>query len=200
MSFKYFTGEWWDNENTLQRDHWPAFVQLARKWYDSKFPRMHIHILRSHICHWVPCCDTQKHLGLWVRQTQIPAPLITPGVAGLVTEPPRGSVFSAVIVITAPGEVVKGMRRAETLQMSVVLAHCIPRRNLNKRCVLFLLYSSLYLSRHLVRSRYSRNICGRKFKGFSVALLCRDTVKLDPLQKLPERTKEVLKHVKATHG
>lgn len=93
-----------------------------------------------------------------------------------------------------------GMKRAETLQTSVVLAHCIPQQNLNKRYFLFLLYSSLYLSWHLVQSRYSRNICGSKFKGFSVALFHRDIVKLDPLQKLPERTKEVLKRVKATHG
>lgn len=33
-----------------------------------------------------------------------------------------------------------------------------------------------------------------------MALFHRDIVKLDPLQKLPERTKEVLKHVKAACG
>lgn len=87
-----------------------------------------------------------------------------------------------------------GMKRAETLQTSMVLAHCTRQQNL------FLLYSSLYLSWHLVQSRYSRNICESKFNGFSMALFHRDVVKLDPLQKLPERTKEVLKHVKATHG
>lgn len=33
-----------------------------------------------------------------------------------------------------------------------------------------------------------------------MALFPRGIVKLGPLHKLPERTKEVLKHVKATHG